>query len=63
MKENKYKEGDKSKGICKNCKKLVTTTFVLEKWPELTNKILVSKCNNCLFNVGIVHDDKINKID
>lgn len=47
-----YREGEKSKGLCRACKKLVQTTFIVSNVPLSSGKgrvedFLVAKCDQC----------------
>ena len=47
-----YKEGEKSKGVCQTCKKIVHTTFKITSVPLSSNKgtvdnILAAVCDQC----------------
>jgi len=53
-----YTEGEKSKGLCQICKKLVPTTFKVSSVPLSSGKgkvgdILAAKCDNCDHVVSI----------
>lgn len=53
-----YIEGEKSKGLCQVCKKLVPTTFKVDSVPLSSSKgtvddILVAKCDQCDHIVSI----------
>ncbi len=53
-----YSEGEKSKGPCRPCKKLVTTTFKVSSVPLSSgrghvDKILVATCDHCEHIVSI----------
>jgi len=53
-----YTEGEKSKGLCQACKKLVPTTFKVSSVPLSSGKgnvdnILVGKCDHCDHTVSI----------
>jgi len=56
----RFKEGDKSKGMCEHCKKLVPTTLKNGQYhiPKLNITIfnlLMDYCDNCGKLVGIPH--------
>lgn len=47
-----YHQGDKSKAICNNCEKMVSTTFAirdlpLPDWSVVAEGILVAVCDHC----------------
>lgn len=55
-----YTEGEKSKGLCQVCKKLVSTTFKVSSVPLSSGKghvddILTAKCDHCDHIVAIPH--------
>ena len=57
-----FKEGDKSKGTCYSCKKLVSTTFRFAdcKINELVfNNILQGFCDKCGSAVSIPHQSAL----
>ena len=65
----KYKEGEKSKGICKTCRKLVNTTFVskdfyLEISKKTVSDVMQAVCDECGATVSISHQSlpKIRKV-
>ena len=65
IREN-YKEGDKSKGICDTCKKVVVITFRKGEYIEGKEKfqdILQGYCGICGSSVMLTHKGsvKINK--
>lgn len=49
------KPGDKSKGICYTCKKMVITTFKYGPLKEEIPNILIAYCDVCGDPVGIPH--------
>jgi hypothetical protein len=60
----RFKVGDKSKAICRNCKKVVYTTFKYA--PLIDNKITIPRilqahCNICNESCSIPHQE-IDKI-
>lgn len=61
MKE--YKEGEKSKGICENCKEIVTTTFRYDtlRYNDKINipNILIASCDICKAHTSIPHSESI----
>ena len=70
MKREVYKVGDKSRGICGECKKLVSTTFeLLDLEAEEEGRILkienvlTSCCDECKSAVGVPQQEfsKIGK--
>ncbi len=47
-----YNTGDKSKAICEDCNRMVSTTFIVRDVPffdgsGIVNDILVSVCDDC----------------
>jgi hypothetical protein len=55
-----YKEGDRSKGPCKKCKKLVMTTFRLSTVPMsasdvIVHNVLAAICDQCNHVVAVPH--------
>ena len=54
---HEYKEGETSKAICPECKKLVPTTLRTRDHTlnEMTKAVLVSVCDECNTTVGIPH--------
>ena len=66
MIREKYKEGDKSKGICDTCKKIVDVTFRKGEYVDGKEKfkdILQSYCDTCGSSVMVTHKGavEINK--
>jgi len=59
-----YKVGDKSKGLCEQCKKLVSTTFKIKEVPLSSGKkkvsdLLVAVCDRCEHVVSIPQQSSI----
>src|SRR4051812_22752801 len=59
-----WKEGDRSKGVCERCKRLVTTRFErrtvnLERPKATVHDVLVAVCDSCEEVVAVPHQSSL----